>query len=96
MQATAAGVTFIALPRPGQFYSDFTGATQVQLVTLGPDGVRRAFDMSIAMDGSQATYVTGSGDFPIPGLYEAQVIATYGSGAVVPSDKVAIYVGSNL
>jgi hypothetical protein len=76
--------------------NDISSALGYQIVTTGPDGVRRTFTATLGDDNESAYFVTDADSFPVPGNYEVQLLVTLSDGTVVPSTVVQQYVEANL
>lgn len=99
MQANDVGVLLAfnpIQPNDQNGLTDFTSCTAATLIAIDPNKVRRTFTLAIADDGSQATYTTQAGDFPLNGSYQLQVVATYTTFGPISCPVVDFIVGEEL
>lgn len=54
---------------------------------MPPTGPIQTLSCVVSGDGTYATRTTLAGDFPVPGNYEYQLLANYGSGAQILKSK---------
>jgi hypothetical protein len=100
MQANEIGVVILVYPiaaPPTGNPVNLIGAT-VTLRSQGPSmaGARPIisnFSMTVSNDGTNATYTTQAGDFPLAGFYQLELIAVWTSGRTLRSPIQSIQVG---
>jgi hypothetical protein len=99
MQANDVGILLQfnpLMPNDQNGLTDFTNCTSATLVAIDPNKVRRTFTLAVADDGSQATYTTLAGDFPLNGTYEMQIVATYTTFGPIACKPFDFVVGEEL
>jgi hypothetical protein len=100
LQANEKGVTITVYPNasgPAPSPINLSTATQILLRASGPTPVGiENFTMTSSEDGSYATYVTQSEDFPLPGYYQLELIVVFGSSQTLRSPIQTIQVGQTL
>lgn len=73
-----------------------TGLTVTMKIQRPDTGAVNVVTMTVSSDGTNATYATQAGDFPVPGNYILQFFAASGTSLLWKSDEVSQLVGSSL
>ncbi|MFZ0889971.1 MAG: hypothetical protein WA005_16110 [Candidatus Binataceae bacterium] len=97
-QAGEAGLTIQWIPnRPSAANPiSLSGATVVMRALKYPGGTATSLSCVVAGDGLSATYTMASTDFPAPGIYQLQFVATLSSSSIRKSPVRQIEVGESL
>lgn len=87
-----------AIGTPAAALISLTGATCV-IVAQDPNAAHTSLSTTVAGDGLSCSRLTLATDFPIPGLWTIQLIATYGDGTVWKSslkdEDAHLFIGPN-